>query len=126
MMTRLDQLARSTRDLLNTLATIADRKAGVLSITDTWADTTTPHGCLILTVLGGLAEFEKELIYARTSEGRERAKGRGVKLGRMPKIDRPPEARGDQTARSRRRAGARGRAGPLRQPQHDFARRLTA
>jgi DNA invertase Pin-like site-specific DNA recombinase len=86
MVTRLDRLARSTRDLLNTLAAIADHKAGLRSLADTWADTTTPHGRLILTVLGGLAEFEKELIRARTSERRERAKARGVRLGRKPKL----------------------------------------
>ena len=74
MVTRLDRLARSTRDLLNTLAAITDRKAGFRSIGDAWADTTTSHGCLMLTVLGGLAEFERDLIRARISEGRERAK----------------------------------------------------
>ncbi len=84
--TRLDRLARSTRDLLNTLAAIADRKAGFRSLGDTWADTTTPHGRLMLTVLGGLAEFERDLIRARTGEGRDRAKARGVKLGRKPKL----------------------------------------
>lgn len=86
MVTRLDRLARSTRDLLNTLATITDRQAGFRSLGDVWADTTTPHGRLMLTVLGGLAEFERELIRARTVEGRERAKARGVKLGRRPKL----------------------------------------
>ena len=86
MVTRLDRLARSTRDLLNTLAAIADRKAGFRSLTDTWADITTSHGRLMLTVLGGLAEFERDLIRARTSEGRERAKARGVKMGRPPKL----------------------------------------
>jgi DNA invertase Pin-like site-specific DNA recombinase len=86
LVTRLDRLARSTRDLLNTLATIADRKAGFRSLGDAWADTTTAHGRLMLTVLGGLAEFERELIRARTGEGRERAKARGVKLGRKPKL----------------------------------------
>src|SRR6267143_1551388 len=84
--TRLDRLARSTRDLLNTLATITGRKAGFRSLGDTWADTTTAHGRLILTVLGGLAEFERDLIRTRTGEGRERAKARGVKLGRKPKL----------------------------------------
>jgi DNA invertase Pin-like site-specific DNA recombinase len=84
MVSQLDRLARSTRDLLNTLAAIADRMAGFRSLADTWADTTTPHGRLMLTVLGGLAEFEKELIRARTAERRERAKARGVKLGRKP------------------------------------------
>ena len=86
IVTRLDRLARSTRDLLNLLATIAEKKAGFRSIRDTWADTTTAHGRLMLTVLGGLAEFERELIRARTSEGRERAKARGVVLGRRPKL----------------------------------------
>jgi DNA invertase Pin-like site-specific DNA recombinase len=86
MVTRLDRLARSTRDLLNTLGTIADRKAGFRSLGDTWADTTTSHGRLMLTVLGGLAEFERELIRARTGEGRARAVARGVKMGRKPKM----------------------------------------
>jgi DNA invertase Pin-like site-specific DNA recombinase len=86
MVTRLDRLARSTRDLLNTLAAIADRKAGFRSLNDTWADTTTSHGRLMLTVLAGLAEFERDLIRARTGEGRERAKARGVKMGRPPKL----------------------------------------
>jgi DNA invertase Pin-like site-specific DNA recombinase len=84
--TRLDRLARSTRDLLNTLAAIADRKAGFRSLGDAWADTTTSHGRLMLTVLGGLAEFERDLIRARTGEGRARAKARGVKMGRKPKL----------------------------------------
>jgi len=86
MVTRLDRLARSTRDLLNTIAQIAEKGAGFRSLGDAWADTTTPHGRLMLTVLGGLAEFERELIRARTSEGRKRAKDRGVKLGRRPKL----------------------------------------
>lgn len=86
MVTRLDRLARSTRDLLNTLAAIADTNAGFRSLGDTWADTTTAHGRLMLTVLGGLAEFERELIRARTGEGRTRTVARGVKMGRRPKL----------------------------------------
>jgi DNA invertase Pin-like site-specific DNA recombinase len=86
MVTRLDRLARSTRDLLNILATIAEKKAGFRSLGDTWADTTTSHGRLMLTVLGGLAEFERDLIRARTSEGRARAVANGVKLGRKPTL----------------------------------------
>jgi DNA invertase Pin-like site-specific DNA recombinase len=82
VVTRLDRLARSTRDLLNVLATIGEHKAGFRSLKDAWADTTTPHGRLMLTVLGGLAEFERELIRARTGEGRKRAKDRGVRFGR--------------------------------------------
>ena len=86
MVTRLDRLARSTRDLLNTLAAITERKAGFRSLADTWADTTTAHSRLMLTVLGGLAEFERELVRARTSEGRSRAVARGVKMGRPSKL----------------------------------------
>ncbi len=86
IVTRLDRLARSTRDLLNTLAAIADRKAGFRSLGDAWADTTTAHGRLMLTVLGGLAEFERDLIRTRTGEGRARAVARGQKMGRPPKL----------------------------------------
>jgi DNA invertase Pin-like site-specific DNA recombinase len=82
MVTRLDRLARSTRDLLNVIATLSERGAMFKSLHDAWADTTTSHGRLMLTVLGGLAEFERELIKARTGEGRRRARDRGVKFGR--------------------------------------------
>jgi DNA invertase Pin-like site-specific DNA recombinase len=86
IVTRLDRLARSTRDLLNILDTIAKAGAGFRSLADTWADTTTAHGRLMLTVLGGLAEFERELILARTNDGRKRAKARGVRFGRPRKL----------------------------------------
>src|SRR6202167_2359884 len=86
MVTRLDRLARSTRDLLNILATITSKKAGFRSLGDTWADTTTAHGRLMLIVLGGLAEFERDLIRTRTSEGRARAVANGVRLGRKPTL----------------------------------------
>ena len=86
LVTRLDRLARSTRDLLNTLATITERKADFRSLGDAWADTTTAHGRLMLTVLGWLAEFEREFIRARTGEGRARAKARGKSLGRPFKL----------------------------------------
>ena len=86
LVTRLDRLARSTRDLLNVLATISDRGAAFRSLADAWADTTTPHGRLILTVLAGLAEFERSLILARTGEGRTRAQARGVRFGRRPNL----------------------------------------
>jgi DNA invertase Pin-like site-specific DNA recombinase len=88
MVTRLDRLARSTRDLLNTLDTIAKAGAGFKSLADTWCDTSTPHGKLMLTVLGGLAEFERSLILARTTEGRVRAKARGVHMGRPSALNR--------------------------------------
>lgn len=87
LVTRLDRLARSTRDLLNILALVSDKSAGFRSLGDIWADTTTPHGRLMLTVLGGLAEFERELIRTRTAEGRARAVAMGVRLGRRPKLD---------------------------------------
>jgi DNA invertase Pin-like site-specific DNA recombinase len=101
VVTRLDRLAQSTRDLLNILGGIAEKGAGFRSLGDAWADTTTPHGRLMLTVLGGLAEFERELIRARTGEGRVRAKARGVKMGRKPKLT--PHQR--QEALARREAG---------------------
>src|SRR2546430_13258223 len=82
LVTRLDRLARSTRDLLNILADISQHGSGFKSLHDAWADTTTPPGRLMLTVLGGFAEFERELILARTSDGRQRAKARGVRCGR--------------------------------------------
>src|SRR5262249_5958661 len=87
VVTRLDRLARSTRDLLNVLHQVAEAAAGFRSLRDPWCDTTTPHGRLMLTVLGGLAEFERELIRARTSEGRARAKARGVHMGRPRKLN---------------------------------------
>jgi DNA invertase Pin-like site-specific DNA recombinase len=97
VVTRLDRLARSTRDLLNTLDEITKRGAGFRSLADAWADTTTPHGRLMLTVLGGLAEFERELIRARTGEGRARAKAQGVHMGRPPKLT--PHQRREAIAR---------------------------
>ena len=101
LVAKLDRLARSTRDLLNTLAAIADRGAGFRSLGDPWADTTTPHGKLMITVLGGLAEFERHLILARTSEGRQRAKARGVRFGRKLKLTKHQR----EEALARREAG---------------------
>jgi DNA invertase Pin-like site-specific DNA recombinase len=98
IVTKLDRLARSTRDLLNTLAAIAAASATFKSLGDPWCDTTTPHGRLMLTVLGGLAEFERHLILARTTEGRKRAQARGVRFGRKTVHQR-------QEALARRTAG---------------------
>jgi DNA invertase Pin-like site-specific DNA recombinase len=86
LVTRLDRSARSTRDLLNILDNISRRGAKFRSLADAWADTTTPHGELMITVLAGLAQFERHLIRARTDEGRKRAKARGVRFGRKPKL----------------------------------------
>ena len=95
--------AKTTRDLLNILAAIRDLKAGFRSRGDAWADTTTPHGRVMLTVLGGLAEFERVLIRAPTSEGRARAMALGNSLGRPFKM----------TARQRKEALARRESGEL-------------
>jgi DNA invertase Pin-like site-specific DNA recombinase len=103
VVTRLDRLARSTRDLLNLLDAVAEKGAGFRSLRDTWADTTTAHGRLMLTVLGGLAEFERELIRTRTGEGRQRARARGVAMGRKPKL----------TGHQRREAMTRREAGEV-------------
>jgi DNA invertase Pin-like site-specific DNA recombinase len=86
VVTRLDRLARSTRDLLNILHAIGKAGATFKSLADAWADTTTPHGRLMLTILGGLAEFERDLIKARTDDGRRRAMARGKRFGRKPKL----------------------------------------
>jgi DNA invertase Pin-like site-specific DNA recombinase len=101
IITRLDRLARSSRDLLNIVRQITDAGATFRSLKDQWADTTTAHGRLILTVLAGLAEFERELIVERTGEGRERAVAKGVVFGRKPKL----------TGHQRREAIARREAG---------------
>src|SRR6516165_300287 len=101
IVTRLDRLARSTRDLLNVLAQIGEAGATFKSLADAWADTTTPHGKLILTVLGGLAEYERSLIIARTDEGRRRARANGVKFGRKHSLS----ASQRQEAIARRAAG---------------------
>src|SRR5262245_39067696 len=87
VVTRLDRLARSTRDLLNVMHALGERGIGFRSLRDTWADTSSVHGRLLLTLLGGIAEFERELIRARTGDGRVRAKARGVRFGRPPKLN---------------------------------------
>jgi DNA invertase Pin-like site-specific DNA recombinase len=86
IVTRLDRLARSTRDLLNILHAIGKAGATFKSLADSWADTTTLHGRLMVTILGGLAEFERELIKARTDDGRRRAMANGKRFGRKPKL----------------------------------------
>lgn len=83
---RLDRLARSSRDLLNILHEVGQAGAAFKSLADSWADTTTAHGRLLVTILAGLAEWERELIKARTSEGRARAMRDGIKFGRPSKL----------------------------------------
>ena len=86
VVTKLDRLARSTLDLLRIVDQIGKEGAGFKSLGDPWADTTTPHGRLMLTVLGGIAEFERDLILQRTNEGRARALAEGIRFGRKPKL----------------------------------------
>ena len=92
MVTRLDRLARSTRDLLNILHEVGECGAAFKSLADAWADTTTPHGKLMVTILGGLAEFERSLIKARTDIGIRRARETGVKFGRPSKLTKHQQA----------------------------------
>jgi hypothetical protein len=119
MVTRLDRLARSTRDLLNTLAAISEKKAGFRSLGDAWADTTTAHGRLMLTVLGGLAEFERELIRIRTGEGRAACQG-GRQEPRAQAEAHPAPERGGHSPARRGRVTPRDRAGVQCQPEYDF------
>lgn len=84
--TRLDRLARSTRDLLDIAEQLQTKGAGLRSLAEPWADTTTPAGRMVLTVFAGIAEFERSLIIDRTRQGREAAKARGVKFGPRPTL----------------------------------------
>jgi DNA invertase Pin-like site-specific DNA recombinase len=86
VVTRLDRLARSTSDLLNIVKATAAKEANFLSIAEPWANTSTAIGKLMLTVLSGVAEFERDLIALRTSDGRQRAMKAGVKFGPKPKL----------------------------------------
>jgi DNA invertase Pin-like site-specific DNA recombinase len=101
VVTRIDRLARSTFDLFAIVKSIVDSKAQFRSLAEPWADTSTATGRLMIAVLGGLADVERDLIRTRTSEGRERAKKRGVKLGRKLKL----------TSQQKREALARRTAG---------------
>ena len=86
VVTRLDRLARSTRDLLDVAERLREAGAGLRSLAEPWADTTSAAGRMVLTVFAGIAEFERELIRARTGEGRARAKAEGRKMGRPHKL----------------------------------------
>ena len=86
VVTRLDRLARSTGNLLEIAEAIRAKEAGLLSLAEPWADTTSPAGRMVLTVFAGIAEFERELIRQRTEEGRQAARQRGVSFGRPSKL----------------------------------------
>ena len=82
VVTRLDRLARSTRDLLDVAERLRDADVGLRSLAEPWADTSSPAGCMVLTVFAGIAEFERTLILGRTSAGRIAAQQKGVRFGR--------------------------------------------
>src|SRR5262249_11534817 len=88
IVTKLDRLGRSTRELLDLIDRISKSAAAFRSLGDPLWDTSTPQGRLLSTLLAGIAEFERELIRERTGAGRDRAKARGVKFGRKPKLTR--------------------------------------
>jgi DNA invertase Pin-like site-specific DNA recombinase len=83
---KLDRLARSTRDLLNTMETINEARGKFQSLSEPWANTTTHAGKMIMTVFAGIAEFERDLIRERTSAGRDAARQRGVRFGRPRRL----------------------------------------
>jgi len=85
--TRIDRLARSTFDLFGIVKRIVDAKAQFRSLAEPWADTGTSTGRLMLAVLGGLADVERDLIRTRTAEGRSRAKAQGKHMGRPPTLN---------------------------------------
>ena len=84
--TRLDRLARSTSDLLHIAEQINDSGAGLRSLAEPWADTTSPAGRMVLTIFAGIADFERSLIGERTSAGRAAALARGVRFGPRPAL----------------------------------------
>ncbi len=86
VVTRLDRLARSTSELLRIAEAVEEKSAGLQSLVEPWADTTTPAGRMVLTVFAGIAEVERSLIVSRTEEGRRAAMARGVAFGRPPKL----------------------------------------
>ena len=100
--TRIDRLARSTFDLFALVKQIVDAKAQFRSLAEPWADTGTSTGRLMIAVLGGLADVERDLIRTRTAEGRSRATKRGQRMGRKPKLTEVQQAE----ARKRRAEGA--------------------
>jgi DNA invertase Pin-like site-specific DNA recombinase len=100
--TRIDRLARSTFDLFAIVKRIVDAGAQFRSLAEPWADTGTSTGRLMIAVLGGLADVERDLIRTRTSEGRARAMKRGQHMGRPPKLTTVQRIE----ARERREQGA--------------------
>jgi DNA invertase Pin-like site-specific DNA recombinase len=86
LVTKLDRLGRSTRELLDLIERIGKAGAAFRSLGDPLWDTSSPQGRLLSTLLAAIAEFERELIRERTGEGRKRAMAAGVKFGRKRKL----------------------------------------
>lgn len=82
VVTKIDRLARSLSHLLRVVESLAASGVELVSLSEPWCDTTTNIGKLMLTIIGGLAEFERSLIMERAEAGRMKAKARGVKFGR--------------------------------------------
>jgi DNA invertase Pin-like site-specific DNA recombinase len=87
LVTKLDRLARSNRDLHNILHQLQEQGCGFVSLGESWCDTTTDVGRLVMTIMGGIAEFERNLIRKRCEEGIERARRKGTKFGRPAALD---------------------------------------
>ena len=77
VVSKLDRLARSSRDLHNILHELQDQGCGFVSLGESWCDSTSEVGRLMLTIMGGIAEFERGLIRKRCEEGIERARASG-------------------------------------------------
>src|SRR6266446_8213958 len=86
VVTKLDRLGRSTRELLDLIDRIGKAGASFRSLGDPLWDTGSAQGRLLSTLLAAIAEFERELIRERTGEGRKRAMAAGVKFGRKRKL----------------------------------------
>ena len=87
VVSKLDRLARSSRDLHNILHELQERGCGFVSLGESWCDSTSEVGRLMLTIMGGIAEFERGLIRKRCEEGIERAKANGKQFGRPNALD---------------------------------------
>jgi hypothetical protein len=122
VVTRLDRLARSTSDLLRIAERLTEKSAGLQSLDEPWADTTSPSGRMVMTIFAGIAEFERTLIISRTNDGRVAAKARGVAFGR-PKKNAPEPAATGQGTRPRRKVDQRRRQDLRRSPSDDLPRR---
>jgi DNA invertase Pin-like site-specific DNA recombinase len=120
VVTRLDRLARSTSELLRIAERLTEKSAGLQSLDEPWADTTSPSGRMVMTIFAGIAEFERTLILSRTTDGRLAAKARGVAFGRPKKCV--------QTSRNwPENSSERGsRSAPLPGPSTSTRRRFTA